>query len=114
MECDDLLNIFYITDWKDRKKILKAAETHFESENKLRAINEKKEENEFKQPQKPTMNKIVHVDNKMTIGGINFSERLAMFKHMTDTKGGKPEILRESQAYTLVNKWKKKKKKKNI
>eukprot|EP01084_Bolivina_argentea_P251099 420999_1 len=31
MESDDLLNIFYITDWKDRKKILKATKIHFAS-----------------------------------------------------------------------------------
>jgi len=41
------------------------------------------------------------------MGGKNFFENLAIFQHLEKTKkkGGKPQVLAESRAYHVVNKF---------
>eukprot|EP01084_Bolivina_argentea_P047977 88438_1 len=44
-------------------------------------------------------------EEKPIVPGKNFAERLAMFKHLDETRGGKPQILEQSKAYALVKYW---------
>jgi len=44
-------------------------------------------------------------DKTVPMGGKNFADNLAIFQHLEKTKGGKPKVLEESRAYSLINRW---------
>jgi len=58
------------------------------------------------------LKKVIYIDRggpatqkEQPVAGKGFANKLAMFQTLEKTKGGKPQILAESRAYALINKW---------